>query len=853
MKLKKILLTLLTALLTASIAITVVACKNSSGIELVGWVSSKTVTAPIDSIYTIEDKSIKDTNGNVYYYDILVKDSKGQKAVCIAGQFEVLDPNGYTINYTLELTDKDVRKRTVKVNVVDGDAPTITVSMPTGFVNSIYSIPQIVVTDSSSTGIKPTYFIYKKADENKTPIKITNGKFIPTQTGTYVIDITATDIEGNVAHVEKEFGVRSPASENVLENFDDEVSLLNSVNGANQEWLSTFEGRTGVVHIKAQDMEKTAYKFKFIREREAYKHTPFNAITVSIYVSKYGDFYQTDMEGEGAYWTGITTGSWFEYTITEFGDWAYLFDSATSDKGAQLFWSWTRNIDVYIDEIRFDATPNVVLNSNAVDGKVNAGSEVEVKAVVPTDDRLTVSLAVQSPSGAKVTVTNDKFIAEEIGRYTLTATVESAEYSYYDTAKTFELISLGRYVKIGEEFTENDIGTNYVITEGHQVGNEFTLPQGELIDPITNETLSSTVEVAVTFNNESVTVTDGKFIPTNEGKYTLTYTAEYDGKTYVSTGIVYSIDLTLKSNELENFSERTSANRVKYGLDGQGTGQTPEWLPEFQGRVGVIKLNDNARENGYMFKLNMSYEELLAIKWDYICISLYLTSGDWLCYGNNVENAMGAINTSTVWAKNEWTTLTIPKTKIENVESFMKALTGTRGAHLFWGWDLGDPIYVDSITFRVNGDVLNDFAIESTKSENLNGGNGVGSNPTWVQEFGGKNGVLKVNDGGQMGGYYFRTNNFTATDLENTAWDYIEITLYATNSSWIYFYDTAMNVQLQNGAWVTVKLTKDVITAEMTLKAFCESITGANGIQLFWSYDDLGDVYFDCIKIGKNA
>lgn len=781
MKTRKILITLFSVIFATMIAVAGYACGGRTDVEFEGWTETKTVTAELGSVYAIEDLSAEGSDGNVYYYDIAVIDSKGNNVVCIDGKFEITDPDGYTIRYTLEITESDVRTRTVTVSVLDKEAPYISVTMPTGFAGSIYTIPEITVTDSSGETITPTYVVYKKADADKTPIEITNGKFIPDERGVYVIDITATDSSGNVARLPKEFGIRSAISENVLENFEDESSLLNSINGNNQEWLSEFEGRKGVVHIKAQDMEKTAYKFKFIREKEAYRHTPFDSITISMYVGKYGDFYQTDMEGESAYWTGISTGAWYDYTITEFGDWSYFFNSATSDKGAQLFWTWTRSIDVYIDEIRFAATPQIVLTSNAVEGKIQTGSKLKLDASVPTDDRLSVSLSVKDPSGEEVSLTDGGFTAEKTGKYIITAAVNSEEYPFYDTEKIFEIISVDKYIKIDDNFTEDHIGSEYVITDQHPTETKFVIPEAKLIDPFSGNVLCSVPVSGVTHNGSSVSVQDGVFLPESQGRYEISYQATYENVPYTAKSVIYVLSMDLKENELENFSLKSSAERVRYGTDGQGAGVAPVWLPEFEGRNGVIGLNDNAAESGYMFKLNMTYEEFAALEWDYIELAIYLESGSWLCYGNHIDSAMGAINASSAWENDTWTTLSIPKTAIKNVDSFMQAVTGS-GAHLFWGWDLSE-VYIDSVTFR--SEPKQDTALKDgiLGFDGIENAQYVVNETDWLSEYEGASGVGKItvaNESWAALKFKLPAEEIDAIKAD-TAWTAMTIRLYVPN------------------------------------------------------------------------
>ena len=846
MNIKKYLITIL-CLIVSITCFFAVACDNKK-VELVGFEKTGKATATLGSIYKINDLSIKDVEGNVYYYDISVKDSKGNKVVCIGGEFEVLDAEGYTINYSLEITSKDIRERTVTVTVEDKTQPKISVSLKTGFVNEEYIIPKITVSDLSGESIMPTYTVYKKNDETKTPILLNNGKFVPTESGSYILSITAKDSSNNTANVEKEFGIRNQANENILENFDDPSSLVNSLNGSNnQEWLESFEGRNGVLHINGTDSEKTGYLFRFMRDREAYKHTPFKSITVSLFVTKYADLYQSTTDGsKSTDWFGAQKNTWIDFTITDFMDWQYLFNGATSDKGGQLFWSWTKNTEIYIDEIRFSAKPNVEFTTDAVNNKVEQNSEVSVSATVPTDDRLVPYISVKSPSGKNVRVVNGKFTATEMGKYTVTATVETSEWSYYDTTATLEIISLNSYIKVGEDYKDEDIGSVYVLGDCHELNTPFVLPTAIIYNPITDEEISGEISTSVKFNGQDVSISDGKFTPTTEGIYNVTYTS---GTDYVTECIVYVLKVELADNELENYSRSDSAKLAKYGLDGQASGKEPEWLPLFEGRTGVIKLNDNASESGYMLRINKSYEEVSSIVWDFIDIDVYITAGSWLCYGNNVDSSMPAINTSTPWAIKQWTTISISKSKIENPDNFLKALTGNTGAHIFWGWDLSENVYIDKICFRANSNVLNDFSLSTSSNECLNGINGVGSSATWLETYQGANGVIKANDGGAMGGFYLRTNAISDVDLASRTWDYIEVKLWATNSSWTMFYDQDLVFEIKGGEWSTLRISKTAIENQMPLSSFCKLLTSSNGAQLFWTWDNLGDVYFDSIKL----
>ena len=843
MKVKKYLAGCLLALSVSAFAVGASACDQPlfSSVRFEDWEKKSERTVSLGQIYKIQDLSIADTKGNVYFYDITVLNSKGEKTSVIAGEFEVADLNGYTIEYTLQINSQDIRTRKTVLKVVDDSAPKISISLPTGFVNQKYTIPAITVSDLSGENIKPSYVVYSVADESKTPISLKNGAFTPKTKGTYAVEITAKDSSGNIGKIVKEFGIRADSPENILENFDHESSLLNSINGAeNQEWLENFEGRQGVVHIKGTSAEKTAYFFRFMRDRETYKHLPFDSITVSLYVPKRADLYQSTTDGSGATdWFDAQAGTWSEFTITDFEDWEYLFSGGTSDRGAQLFWTWTKNTDIYIDEIRFSATPKIEFASSAVDGRVTAGEEVSVSATVKSDDRLEPYLTVKSPSGEKVSFKNGKFTATETGWYTVKAVVETAEWSYYDTSAEYKVLCLGNYIKVGNDFEETDIGTEYLLSDSHFVGKRFALPIAKVVNPITGEELEETVSVTVTRNGEQIAVQGNSFTPNVAGEYEIIYTS---GE-YTTVCKLYVVQGELQNGEIENFGLKEAVNQVKYGLDGQGVGKTPEWLPEFEGRLGVVKMNDNGSEAGYMVRINMSYAELKALEWDYIDVDVYLKSGDWLNWGYAIDKDMTPINPSIAWTTGQWTTITIARANLADEDAFMKALTGKVGAQIFWGWDIKDDVYIDGLRIRSVEKVLNDFSTSSSTSEYL----GVGSNATWLESYQGANGVVKIN-GNNSNDFYFRTTRVTASELASYKWDYIEIKLWATNDAWVKFYEQDLGVEIKGCQWTTLRISKETIEKQMPLSSFYALLAGDNGAKLFSGLTSLGDVYVDEIK-----
>jgi hypothetical protein len=191
---------------------------------------------------------------------------------------------------------------------------------------------------------------------------------------------------------------------------------------------------------------------------------------------------------------------------------------------------------------------------------------------------------------------------------------------------------------------------------------------------------------------------------------------------------------------------------------------------------------------------------------------------------------------------------------MSNPDGFLRAITSSAGGQILWGWDMGN-VYIDEIRLRSLNATLNGFDTQATTAECLNGTNGVGTKATWLESYQGATGVIKVNDGGAMGGYYLRAANHSVAELSAIEWDYIEVKVWVTNGSWVCFYNSALNVQLVGGKWNTLQISKSTIAAEFggSIENFYDYLIASTGVQLFWGYDDMGDVYFDSIALKKNG
>ncbi len=394
---KKILISILSVILLTCISLVGFGCNgcggNGGGNEeavtdgpsvLTEWESEKTADYVLGDIYVL-DYAVDDVNGARHFYDATVKNSVGNVVQVVNHEFVIEDVNGYTVYYSISISGV-VYRRKVIIDVIDQTAPTVvSPSFYTGFVGEEYNLPEIIVNDDFDGSMTPEIKVYKKGNENN-PITVTNNKFTPTSVGSHVLKVTSTDSAGNTLAKEFEFSIRNFVDISVLENFDDQSSIVNSINGdqTRQEWLEEFQGRNGVVHVKGSSAEKSYFYFKFLRQKEEYAFSEFGSIIVSAYVViTQGDgtgasVYQTTSDGQFDYdnngdglidetiidgvgdgctaHVGVEAGKWVDIEIRKnnFGEWDTFISEATGANGTQLFWSWTKYADFYIDEIRYE-------------------------------------------------------------------------------------------------------------------------------------------------------------------------------------------------------------------------------------------------------------------------------------------------------------------------------------------------------------------------------------------------------------------------------------------------------------------------------------------------------------------
>ena len=175
---------------------------GSSTVSLIEFPANREATCKIGTIYTL-DYFVSDSDGNLYALDVEVKDSTGTPVEVMANSFEAVDFNGYTITYTVKISEEDIRTSVVTLSCYDGDAPIISIGGTLGgTVGEVYTLPKIDFIDANEIVDRSIKVYFVGEDSALTEISSLDEKdgtytFVPDKEGTYRISAYAKDSEGN--------------------------------------------------------------------------------------------------------------------------------------------------------------------------------------------------------------------------------------------------------------------------------------------------------------------------------------------------------------------------------------------------------------------------------------------------------------------------------------------------------------------------------------------------------------------------------------------------------------------------------------------------------------------------------
>lgn len=442
---KKRFIYVLTLLCSMFFLFGVVACggNTSSGEQLpqVTFVDfeNKTITVEAGDIVDVSTyMSIQGEDGTEYSASLSIEDAQGNAVDHMRYAFKATDKNGYKATvYAKALDGKILGKRILTINVQDTLSPNIVIGeIPyMGFIGKSYPLSYRVVDSSvvaHSIKINVKNIDGTLGDE----IALTDGTFKPTQTGSYLITITANDSINEATVKTQEMIVRSSAERYVLENFDDPVSALSlqgALSGSSKQtsvWLEEYKGRTGVV--KAEKSYGFYIRFmQTLKELKAFDDDSWDYISIDAYFDVGGEisslFYVNSTNG---YEPAFKGGVWQELRLSKEsiinacgrkgtdgvlhdGVKRYLEGACFEGTGYSMFWLGI-TADVYFDEIRF---AKEIENTTATEKQVN-----DMVLLTASAENLDCSFSyeVKSPTYEPVTLTDDNtFVANAIGKYTV--------------------------------------------------------------------------------------------------------------------------------------------------------------------------------------------------------------------------------------------------------------------------------------------------------------------------------------------------------------------------------------------------------------------------------------------------
>ena len=252
MKGNKVKIKLLVAMATTLICgLSLVGCNEeevSAPVTLNSFTDTE-VTAMLGENYELPTSTVTDTNGNEYQTVYKVWNSSGKEMVISDNAFFVDSMENYVIGCYVRVGADDIRSRFITVKVQDGGAPVITIqTAKKGLVGESYNLPKVTVIDGSGEVLSASVKLYAMDGEEKgEEITVEEGRFVPTVSGNYLIEATATDSSGNTATKSESFYIREAVRANELLSFDDETDIENigSV-GATVSYVNEFSGENGV-------------------------------------------------------------------------------------------------------------------------------------------------------------------------------------------------------------------------------------------------------------------------------------------------------------------------------------------------------------------------------------------------------------------------------------------------------------------------------------------------------------------------------------------------------------------------------------------------------------------------------
>lgn len=276
-----------------------------------------------------------------------------------------------------------------------------------------------------------------------------------------------------------------------------------------------------------------------------------------------------------------------------------------------------------------------------------------------------------SKDGESYPVTDGKFTPDTDGEYTLTYTALYRGREYVGTRSIF--VDAYRVVIDGEDVA----GT---------VGESFTLPDAHLVH-YTGSSVEADVEwtYSLDLGGSDSPIWGNSFTPGEAGLYTVTYTAEYEGKTYSKQLYVTIYRMAPAKDEVESFNDPSSLSNVQIS-----DAQSVSWSAT-DGVVAKIDQNEDGNWVNVTLTARQSrstYERLLAEGYNAVTLELYLepaagnTSSvvqmNWWGGSLDGDSSQGAV------AVGKWVKVSF------DLETYLELMGSDGSVKLFWVQSSGD-------------------------------------------------------------------------------------------------------------------------------------------------------------------
>lgn len=552
---KKIYICILGIISSLFIALSV-AC---SSVKLVGF-ESKTYEAEYGSVFRIEALSVQDEEGKEYTPAITVTDSNGKVVEVTHKQFTVLDKNGYSVKYDVDVDGK-VQSKTDTIKVVPSSAPVVDID---GKISAIilgqtYEVPTVSALDYYDGELTPATEIYKVAEGGDVKCNYDGkGEFTPTETGTYYVKATATNSADMATSETLTFYTRAQAVDGEWDTFDDAGCLYTSVENSmigGKEWLQSFKGREGVMAVKFNENDAYSASLRiFPKSNDKERIENYTHFVVSVYVEgKEGSFFNYNFCSPNAVslpMQNIKYNAWNTFVFNATGvlnNWESTFISSADSSNAYMIGSALEDCTLYFDSVYF-------ANAAALTGEATETENVVTLNYAAGENDLAYTVLYD---GKPIEVKGNTFKADFAGEYLVYPQIINSVNEVY-TGEAIAYQSNGKNVLAISDYDETVAlgATNYALPTASVVDSEGA--------PVAGYEITTEVVYSDWLGNSEAK----EFEPLKKGYYDFTFTASKDGEKSLYKTVRVRVGEYL-DGEVFNVSDMDAPNRVStMGMSG---------------------------------------------------------------------------------------------------------------------------------------------------------------------------------------------------------------------------------------------------------------------------------------------